>query len=134
MRGWRVYRLAASHLYPPHPAPTRGTTMLIRLGYDIRFQVPVSVAMVALLNVHPSRVQDLLEPDELQTEPELAITHYLDSFGNRCARFVAPPGPLRLTNSTLIRTSDDPDEVNWSALERAVGDLPNDLLTYLLSS
>ena len=45
--------------------------MLIRLGYDIQFQIPTSVAMVALLSVHPSRVQDLLEPDELRTEPEL---------------------------------------------------------------
>ena len=48
--------------------------MLIRLGYDIQFEVPAPVAMVALLNVHPSRVHDLLEPDELQTEPNLAVT------------------------------------------------------------
>ena len=108
--------------------------MLIRLGYDIQFQIPASVAMVALLNVHPSRAHELVEPDELQTEPELAITYYIDSFGNRCARFVAPPGPLRLTNSTLIRGSDDPDEVNRSARESAVSDLPIDVLTFLLSS
>lgn len=108
--------------------------MLIRLGYDIRFQVPASVAIVALLNVNPSRAHDLLEPDELQTEPKLSITHYIDSFGNRCARFVAPPGPLRLTSSTLIRSSDDPDEANWSACELPVGDLPNDVLIHLLSS
>jgi hypothetical protein len=44
--------------------------MIIRLGYDIQFQVPTSVAMVALLNVHPSRAQDLLEPDELQLRLE----------------------------------------------------------------
>ncbi len=90
--------------------------------------------MVALLSVHPSRVQDLLEPDELQTEPELALRHYLDRHGNRCTRFVVPPGPLRLTNSTLIRASDDPDDVNWFAREVAVGDLPDDILIYLLSS
>jgi len=108
--------------------------MLIRLGYDIRFELPGSVPMVALLNVHPSRVPDLLEPDELQTEPRIPITSYRDSFGNRCTRFVAPPGTLRLTNSTLIRSSDEPDEVNWSARELPVGELPNDVLIYLLSS
>ena len=48
--------------------------MLIRLAYDIQFQIPTPVAMVALLSVHPSRVPDLLEPDELQTEPGLEIT------------------------------------------------------------
>ena len=108
--------------------------MLIRLGYDIRFELPGSVPMVALLNVHPSRVPDLLEPDELQTEPSIPISSYLDSFGNRCTRFVAPPGTLRLTNSTLIRSPDEPDEVNLSARELSVGELPNDVLTYLLSS
>ena len=108
--------------------------MLIRLAYDIQFQIPAPVAMVALLNVHPSRVADLMEPDELQTEPGLAITNYIDTFGNRCSRFVAPPGSLRLSNSTLIRASDGPDEVNQSACQMAVGDLPNEMLGYLLNS
>ena len=108
--------------------------MLIRLAYDIQFYLPAPVAMVALLNVHPSRVQDLLEPDEMQTEPGFEVTNYIDTFGNLCSRFVAPSGPLRLTNSTLIRASDSPDEVNQSALQLAVGDLPHEVLCYLLSS
>ncbi len=108
--------------------------MLIRLAYDIQFDIPAPVAMVALLHVHPSRVSDLVEPDELQIEPKLDVTSYVDTFGNRCARFVAPPGHLRLSSSTLIRDSGDPDEVNWSAREPAVGDLPNEMLCFLLSS
>jgi transglutaminase-like putative cysteine protease len=108
--------------------------MLIRLAYDIQFDIPATVAMAAMLNVHPSRVQDLLEPDELQTEPRLEVAHYIDSFGNRCARFVAPPGPLRLSNSTLIRDSGQPDAVNWSAREPVVGDLPHEILCFLLNS
>jgi transglutaminase-like putative cysteine protease len=108
--------------------------MLIRIGYDIQFHLPASVAMVALLSVHPSRAADLLEPDELRTEPALKVTDYIDSFGNRCSRFVAPSGPLKLSNSTLIRSSDEPDEVNLSAREVPVGDLPNEVLMYLLNS
>jgi transglutaminase-like putative cysteine protease len=108
--------------------------MLIRLAYDIEFELPAPVAMVTLLNVHPSRTHDLLEPDELQTEPKLEIAPYIDSFGNRCARFVAPQGRLRLFNSTLIQDSGAPDEVNWSAREHPVGELPNEVLTFLLSS
>lgn len=108
--------------------------MLIRIGYDIQFQIPTRVAMVALLSVHPSRAGDLLEPDELKTEPEVKVTHYIDTFGNRCSRFVAPPGLLRLSCSTLIRDSDLPDEVNLSAREIAVGDLPDEVLMYLLNS
>ena len=108
--------------------------MLIRLGYDIQFQIPTSVAMVALLSVHPSRANDLLEPDELETEPELKVTQYIDSFGNRCSRFVAPAGLLRLSGSTLVLQSDEPDKVNLSACETPVGELPDEVLMYLLNS
>ena len=108
--------------------------MLIRLAYDLQFQIPYPVAMVVLLNVHPSRVQDLLEPDDVQTEPKLDVSTYIDTFGNRCTRFVAPPGLLRLTTSTTIRDSGEKDPVNTSAREIPVGELPNDTLTYLLNS
>ena len=108
--------------------------MLIRLGYDIQFEIPAQVAMVALLNVHPSRVHDLLEPDVLKIEPNITVTSYIDSFGNHCARFVAPQGHLRLSNSTLIRDGGNPDILNLAAREAPVGDLPHEVLSYLLNS
>ncbi|MGD0734065.1 MAG: transglutaminase family protein [Terracidiphilus sp.] len=108
--------------------------MLIRLAYDIQFELPAEVAMVALLNVHPSRVHDLLEPDELHVEPKLQVDHYIDSFGNRCSRFVAPRGPLRLSSTTLVQDSGDPDPYNWYAREARVGDLPHEILSFLLNS
>jgi transglutaminase-like putative cysteine protease len=108
--------------------------MLIRLAYDIQFDIPAPVAMVALLNVHPSRVADLLEPDELQIEPKIPLTHYIDGFGNHCARFVAPAGQLRLSSTTLIQDSGNPDILNLSACEIPVGDLPHETLSYLLNS
>ena len=94
--------------------------MLIRLAYDIQFETPAPVAMVAMLNVHPSRIPDLLEPDVLRPEPNLETTGYIDDFGNRCVRFVAPQGPLRLSSTTLISDSGETDQENWSARERAM--------------
>jgi transglutaminase-like putative cysteine protease len=108
--------------------------MLVRVGYDIQFHLPAQTAMVAVLNVHPSHDADLLEPDELKTEPALNINTFIDCFGNRCTRFVAPPGLLRLTNSTLVRCPDTPDPVKPDARENPVGDLPPEVLTYLLNS
>ncbi|MGA2806530.1 MAG: transglutaminase family protein [Terracidiphilus sp.] len=108
--------------------------MLIRLGYEIEFESPVPVAMVALLSVHPSRVPDLLEPDEVRTEPDIETSSYIDGFGNRCTRFVAPAGRLRLRCSTLVRDSGEPDRVNPNARALPVGELPHEALTYLLSS
>ena len=56
--------------------------MLIRLGYDIHFQVAASVPMIAPLNVHPSRILDLVEPDQLCTEPAVEIEQYQGSPSN----------------------------------------------------
>jgi transglutaminase-like putative cysteine protease len=108
--------------------------MLIRLGYDIQFDIPAITPMVALLHVHPSREPDLLEPHVLHLEPEIEATEYIDGFGNRCTRFVAQPGPLRLSNTTLIADSGVPDEVNLNAREVPVGDVPSEYLCYLLNS
>jgi transglutaminase-like putative cysteine protease len=108
--------------------------MLIRLGFDIQFNLASAVPMVALLSVHPSRERDLLERDEMRAEPPVEINTYLDSFGNRCSRFVAPAGLLKLTSSALIHDSGEPDAVNLSAGECAIAALPNEVLTYLLSS
>ena len=72
--------------------------MILRIGYDIQFDIPAPVTIVTLLNVHPSRVADLSGPDELNCATALPLENYIDSFGNRCNRFVAPKGPLRLSN------------------------------------
>jgi transglutaminase-like putative cysteine protease len=108
--------------------------MLIRLGYDIQFDLPRDVPFITLVNVHPSRVQDLHEADELTVEPAVPITRYIDSFGNRSTKFLAPQGPLRLYNSTLIEDSGKPDPVNRAARELPVEYLPHENLQYLLSS
>jgi transglutaminase-like putative cysteine protease len=90
--------------------------------------------MVALLNVHPSRLADLLEPYELLVDPPTKIDSFIDSFGNRCRRFLAQPGHLRLSNSTLNSDSGLPDEINPDAREIPVQDLPHDVVRYLYNS
>jgi transglutaminase-like putative cysteine protease len=108
--------------------------MLIRLGYEIRFEIPAPVAIVAMLHVHPSRTADLLEPDELHVEPEMAVRSYIDSFGNRCSRLSAPQGSLKLSGSTLIHDSGAPDDFNPDARQHSIEELPDETLQYLLNS
>jgi transglutaminase-like putative cysteine protease len=108
--------------------------MLIRLGYDIQFDIPSPAAMVVLLHVHPSRAADLREPDDLRVEPSVKVTEYIDSFGNRCSRLLAPKGPLRLWNSTLIYDSGDLDPINPQARQLPVEELPSETLRYLINS
>src|SRR5438552_2250425 len=108
--------------------------MLIRLGYDIQFDLPLDVFFIGMVNVHPSRVKDLREPDELTVDPATPVTTYIDSFGSRCTKFLARKGAVRLYNSTLIEDSGEPDPVNWSAREMPVESLPKEALIYLLGS
>jgi transglutaminase-like putative cysteine protease len=108
--------------------------MLIRLGYDIELALARPMAVIAVLNVHSSRAQDLVEPDELQISPSVPRDEYYDSFGNRCTRIQAPQGPLRLFNSTLIRDSGEPDPADWTAAQIPVEQLPVETLQFLLAS
>jgi transglutaminase-like putative cysteine protease len=108
--------------------------MLIRLGYDIELELSMPMMVVALLNVHPSRKADLREPDEIQISSGSARGEYLDTFGNRCTRIVAPQGSLRLSSSTLIRDSGEPDPVDWNAKQVPPEKLPPETLQFLLAS
>src|ERR1700730_10054018 len=108
--------------------------MLIRLGYDIQFDIPALVPMIAMLHVHPSRIADLREPDELRITPTVPVDTYHDSFGHICSLFVRPAGQLRLYNSTLIEVSGETDLVNPGARQSPVQDLPSEVLRYLLAS
>ena len=108
--------------------------MLIRLGFDIQFEIPSPVVMIAVYHVHPSRRADLREPDEPRITPPVTFQEYEDSFGNVCTRFVAPAGRLQLYNSTLIEDSGEPDPVNLAARQLPVEDLPPEVLRYLLAS
>ena len=70
--------------------------MLIRYGYEISITCPQPTPLVCLLAVHEERKADIRVPESVFTVPEVATTTYLDLFGNRCRRLVAPAGDLTL--------------------------------------
>lgn len=111
--------------------------MLIRLGYDMQFDLAAPVSFVAQLRVHPSRAADLRETDVVHAEGSagpIPAYEYSDTNGNICTRFHAPAGTLRLWNSTLIEDSGLPDPVQLDAKEVPLQDLPDDVLVFLLNS
>lgn len=108
--------------------------MLLRLGYDMQFELPEAAACVAQLRVHPSRAADLRLPDGLHVEPAVRTEEYTDSFGNLCTRFLASAGTLRLTNSTLLEDSGLPDAASPSARAHPIAELPHETLRFLLGS
>jgi transglutaminase-like putative cysteine protease len=90
--------------------------------------------MILMLNVHFSRVSDIVIPDHLRTSPSLPISAYRDSFGNWCTRVVAPAGQTRIFADGLINDTGDPDVIVADARQTRVEALPEDTLMFLLGS
>jgi transglutaminase-like putative cysteine protease len=108
--------------------------MFIRVGYDIVFDLPAAVPMMALLHTHPDVAPLLRQADTLCTEPELPVHEFIDAFGNRCSRFLAPAGRLRLTGETVVEDDGLPNPINLEARQHAIEELPDECLPYLLAS
>lgn len=108
--------------------------MLIRTGYDLRFETECAVPMLALLHVRPERQQDLRTPEILKTEPEVPVRTYIDHFGNVCSRFTLPPGSTTLSADFVIEDSGEPDPVAPEARQSAIEELPDEVMQFLLSS
>lgn len=108
--------------------------MIIRVGYDIVFELPAPTPMVVLLNLHPSRSADLAVPDRILTEPEVPVQEYTDAFGNRCGRLVAPAGVFRFHSTSDVPDSGLPDPVDRSAYQHPVEQLPAETLQFLMAS
>jgi transglutaminase-like putative cysteine protease len=108
--------------------------MQIRLGYELVYDCPQPTPMLLMLNVHYTRVSDLVVPDHLVTSPSIPIGAYRDCFGNWCSRIVAPTGRTRLSAKGIVNDTGEADVVAADANQHAVEDLPDDALPFLLAS
>ena len=108
--------------------------MEIRLGYELNYTFPRPTAMILTLNIHHSRVSDLIYPDHILTNPSVPMRGYRDSCGNWCTRLVAPAGKFRISTDTRTNDSGALDAVAWGAEQHPVEELPEDTLLFLLGS
>lgn len=108
--------------------------MQIKIGFDIVYECAQPTPMVLMLNVHSSRQADLERPDLLQFSPDVPARSYLDSFGNRCTRIVAPAGELRIFTDAIINDVGTPEPVVPHAAQHEIADLPDEALMFLLAS
>jgi len=108
--------------------------MRIHFGFDIAMEFAQAAPMLMMLNVHPSRRPDLIVPDLLRLEPEVRLSTYIDTFGNRCSRVVAPPGRFRVSTDAVIEDSGLADRLAPEAGEVPIAELPSETLIYLLGS
>src|SRR5687767_1219158 len=127
---------------PPAPTPAQperdrtgySSAMLIRVGYDLVFDVPAPTPMLLVLFLHPSRYATTRRPDNIVTEPYVPITTYIDQFGNQVGRIVAPAGKLRLWNDVIVEDSGLPDPIVADAVQHPVDQVPDEYVQFLLPS
>jgi transglutaminase-like putative cysteine protease len=115
--------------------------MLIKSEYDIQFNLSMPTPMMAMLHLHPSlesqvRVGNELKVEHIDNDTKTAVSvlEYRDCFGNRCTRFVAPTGAIRLSGSSVVEMEGLPDPIHAYAQQAAVEDLPPEVLQFLLAS
>ncbi len=115
--------------------------MLVQSEYDIQFQLAFPTPFIAMLHLHPPLESQVKSGNKLVVEhldgdakTIIPSQDYLDSFGNRCTRFMAPAGRLRLADATVLNVADQPDPINAYAQQSPVQDLPSDVLQFLLPS
>jgi len=106
----------------------------IAIGYELIYQLPQATPMLLVLNVHHSRVADIIVPDILTTTPHVPVTTYRDGFGNWCSRLVAPAGRFRLASAGTVWDAGLPDPQYPDAGQHEVQDLPVETLEFLLGS
>jgi transglutaminase-like putative cysteine protease len=90
--------------------------MQIRVGYELVYECPQPTPMILTLNIHFTRVSDLVTADHIIISPPISLTAYRDGFGNWCSRLIAPPGDIRISSDALINDSGLPDAVDLLCL------------------
>ena len=108
--------------------------MQIRVGFEMTYDCLQPTPMIFNLNVHFSRVSDLVGREDLVFDPPVPIAAYRDSFGNWCNRIVAPSGRMRVFANALVSDTGAPDVVATQAQQLPVPDLPEETLLFLLGS
>jgi transglutaminase-like putative cysteine protease len=108
--------------------------MLIRIGFEMLFEIPAPTPMLLMLGLRPEREASIRRPGGLRVEPQAPVHWYTDGFGNRPARLLAPAGRLILRDDLIVEDDGRPDLVVPDARQVPVQDLPHEVLVYLLSS
>jgi transglutaminase-like putative cysteine protease len=110
-------------------------SLQIRFGYEISYEFPAPTAVVLLLHLRPELGARVVVPERLQVNPSnINTVEFIDGFGNRATRLIAPAGRLDLSCEATIADDGHPAPIDADAMEHPVWSLPDDVLPFLLPS
>jgi transglutaminase-like putative cysteine protease len=125
-------------LYRPDPSFMNSSSnrpvMLIKAGYNLAFGCLDYTPMVLAIHIRPEETANLVEPETFTVFPETSYAIYVDTFGNRCTRLIAPPGRFSIWNRFVIADQGLPEQLPITAYQHSVPELPEDTLGFLLGS
>lgn len=108
--------------------------MFIRVGFEITISCSSATPLLLALSPHSSRSDRVVGADNVRSEPNLPTQEYLDEFGNRRTRIVAPVGELTLWSDCIVENDGLSDQFNWNARQHEIAELPSETLTFLTAS
>jgi transglutaminase-like putative cysteine protease len=108
--------------------------MKLRVGYELRYEFPQPTPIILMLNIHFTRVSDLMKPDHVVITPSVPISGYRDGYGNWCTRVVAPAGQMSISTDAIVGDTGLPDPAVPFASQVPVEVLPEETLVFLLAS
>ena len=114
--------------------PCYRETMRIRIGYELAFEVPQPTPMQLMLYVHPDRARALRRPEKIVVDPAVPVDSFIDWFGNRAARILAPAGPVGIRYDNVIDDSGRPDVPVAGRRLTPVHEMPPECWRFLLAS
>lgn len=106
--------------------------MRLRASTDFAYQLYYPTPMITILRPRTDFNQVVIQ-DEIHITPEVAIGHYVDSYGNACQRMLLPEGKVRLHTETIVEVSDVVER-NVNAKYVYVEHLPAETIQFLLPS
>ena len=108
--------------------------MLIRIGFEINISCAIPVPMLLALSVHSDFKGRFIGEDKVRNSYATQLREYVDGFGNRITRVIAPVGQSTFWSDCIVEVDGRPDESHPWANQHAVQDLPDHTLNYLLAS
>jgi len=108
--------------------------MFIRFGFEFDISSDGDLPMLLALLPHPEGVQNIIGDNRLKFEPHIPSHEFLDNYGNRLTRIVAPDGPLKIWTDCFAEMPREADVLLPDARLQPVAELPDEVLTFLLPS
>jgi transglutaminase-like putative cysteine protease len=113
----------------PAVPDSRPLRLAVGCEFDLRAPAPTS----AVLQVAPHEDSNALL-DAASWDTPNAHHQYVDRYGNQCERFELAEGVSRIVYRAQVSMTDRPDDVLLTASQVAAGDLPDELLHWVMPS